>query len=98
MRISDWSSDVCSSDLSVRLWHAPLPGYPAVRVAAGCLVVGMVVDAMVAHSPAAVGREIITGDRIRGQACFSFQVIFRSNVGKGTAVQEIFTDAETQGR
>src|SRR3546814_18805888 len=41
---------------SVRLWHAPLPGYPAVRVAAGCLVVGMVVDAMVAHSPAEIGR------------------------------------------
>src|SRR3546814_14043013 len=57
----------------------------------------MVVDAMVAHSPAAVGREIITGDRIRGQVCFSSQVIFRSNVGKGSAVQEIITAAETQG-
>src|SRR3546814_1659436 len=24
MRISDWSSDVCSSDLGVRRWHLPL--------------------------------------------------------------------------
>src|SRR3546814_1049944 len=98
--MSDWRSDVFSAVLgpaSVRLWHSPLPGYPAVRVASVCLVVCMVVDAMVAHSPAAVGREIITGDRIRGQVCFSSQVIFRSNVGKGSAVQEIITAAETQG-
>src|SRR3546814_8707644 len=25
MRISDWSSDVCSSDLQVRIYHAGLP-------------------------------------------------------------------------
>src|SRR3546814_11874139 len=47
MRISDWSSDVCSSDLNKRRWQAQLPGVQP----------DLAVDRPVAGDMAAFGHE-----------------------------------------
>src|SRR3546814_13383140 len=60
MRISDWSSDVCSSDLIGRVGRAAISGKPAIqsRNSVPLQAVEIVADGMEWRSPCSVGHDL----------------------------------------
>src|SRR3546814_8534163 len=76
MRISDWSSDVCSSDLLIGYWHHNQSARDGARMAlvvtafgGVCLLVGFVLLGHIVGSYD-VDRVLDAGDLIRGHALY----------------------------
>src|SRR3546814_2551075 len=97
MRISDWSSDVCSSDLSRKIHphdsqqpRFPVPMWTSVRADSGCLGVNRPLDAVPCF-PLALSGWFSTGDvkSAHDQASCPPRVGFdRRNAGVGRRSEE----------
>src|SRR3546814_15559851 len=68
MRISDWSSDVCSSDLDSRLLEHRAPAQHAGAAAAACELVAVGASAVGLPRPAVFGERGLTIDGFDGRA------------------------------
>src|SRR3546814_14624105 len=56
MRISDWSSDVCSSDLHIHLSHRALDGFARIgSIVVGLLILSGVVNSWILVGPSRLG-------------------------------------------
>src|SRR3546814_11837756 len=93
MRISDWSSDVCSSDLRLRPRRGGDPGHIRGKVA-GILRINCGAEAPPRPSP---GRELSLALRSDRRANLSFE-LFRRGIGQFLSIDEKRSEERRVGK